>query len=142
MNYLEIKRLSFELIDKLEKSSVTKVCIAFEDTEITVEKATAPAPRQAAQVPPQVAQTEPSQPDKSKNAVPSPMVGTFYRASSPDAKPFVEVGDTVNTGDTVCIIEAMKLMNEIASDRSGTVREILIGNGDVAEFGQPLMIIE
>ena len=71
----------------------------------------------------------------------SPMVGTFYRAASPGAKPFVEVGDTVQVGDTLCIIEAMKLMNEIESDKSGVVKQVLAENGQPVEFGQPLVVI-
>jgi acetyl-CoA carboxylase biotin carboxyl carrier protein len=73
--------------------------------------------------------------------VKSPMVGTFYRAASPGAKPFVEIGDTVAAGDTLCIIEAMKLMNEIESDKSGVVKQILVENGQPVEFGQPLVVI-
>ena len=73
--------------------------------------------------------------------VKSPMVGTFYRAASPGAKPFVEVGDSVQAGDTLCIIEAMKLMNEIESDKSGVVKQILVENGQPVEFGQPLVVI-
>jgi len=73
--------------------------------------------------------------------VKSPMVGTFYRAASPGAKVFVEIGDTVQEGDTLCIIEAMKLMNEIDSDKSGVVKEILVENGQPVEFGQPLVVI-
>jgi acetyl-CoA carboxylase biotin carboxyl carrier protein len=72
----------------------------------------------------------------------APMVGTFYRAPSPGAKPFVETGDTVNPGDVVCIIEAMKLMNEIKSEIAGKVREILVENGQPVEFGQTLFLIE
>ncbi|MFN3630595.1 MAG: acetyl-CoA carboxylase biotin carboxyl carrier protein [Casimicrobiaceae bacterium] len=72
----------------------------------------------------------------------SPMVGTFYRAASPGAKPFVEVGDTVTVGQTVCIIEAMKLMNEIEADRAGVVKAILCENGQAVEYGQPLVVIE
>ena len=79
--------------------------------------------------------------DNSK-AVKSPMVGTFYRASSPSAKFFVEVGSQVNVGDTLCIIEAMKLMNEIESDRAGVVKAVLAENGQPVEFGEPLFIIE
>ena len=71
----------------------------------------------------------------------SPMVGTFYRAASPGAKPFVEVGDTVQVGDTLCIIEAMKLMNEIESDKAGVVKQVLAENGQPVEFGQPLVVI-
>jgi acetyl-CoA carboxylase biotin carboxyl carrier protein len=69
------------------------------------------------------------------------MVGTFYRAASPGAKPFVEVGDSVQAGDTLCIIEAMKLMNEIESDQTGVVKQILVENGQPVEFGQPLVVI-
>ena len=71
----------------------------------------------------------------------SPMVGTFYRAASPGAKPFVEVGDTVQVGDTLCIIEAMKLMNEIEADKAGVVRQVLAENGQPVEYGQPLVVI-
>lgn len=74
--------------------------------------------------------------------VKSPMVGSFYRASSPGAKAFVEVGDVVKEGDTVCIIEAMKILNEIESDKSGTVTRILAENGQAVEYGQPLFVIE
>jgi len=73
--------------------------------------------------------------------VKSPMVGTFYRAASPGAKSFVEVGDSVQAGDTLCIIEAMKLMNEIESDKTGVVKQILVENGHPVEFGQPLVVI-
>lgn len=72
----------------------------------------------------------------------SPMVGTFYRASSPGAKPFVEVGQQVSKGDTLCIIEAMKMMNQIEAEVSGTVKAILIENGEAVEFDEPLLIIE
>ena len=76
------------------------------------------------------------------NAVKSPMVGTFYRASSPEAKSFIEVGQRVAQGDTLCIIEAMKLMNEIEADRAGVVKAILAENGQPVEYGEPLFIIE
>lgn len=76
------------------------------------------------------------------HAVKSPMVGTFYRSSSPGAKAFVEVGDSVKEGDTVCIIEAMKILNEIEADKAGTVTKILSENGQAVEYGQPLFIIE
>ncbi|MBY5923104.1 acetyl-CoA carboxylase biotin carboxyl carrier protein [Ferrimonas balearica] len=72
----------------------------------------------------------------------SPMVGSFYRAPTPGAKPFVEVGDTVNVGDTLCIIEAMKMMNQIEADKAGVVKAILAENGDPIEFDEPLFIIE
>ena len=75
------------------------------------------------------------------HVVKAPMVGTFYRSSSPDAKPFVEVGQAVKEGDTICIIEAMKLMNEIEADASGVVKAILVENGQPVEYGQPLFIL-
>ena len=74
--------------------------------------------------------------------VKSPMVGTFYRSASPGGTPFVEVGQTVKEGDPLCIIEAMKLLNEIDADRSGVIKAILVDNGDPIEFGEPLFIIE
>lgn len=76
------------------------------------------------------------------HSVKSPMVGSFYRASSPGAKSFVEVGDTVAVGDTVCIIEAMKILNEIESDKAGVVKKILCDNGQAVEYGQALIVIE
>ncbi len=75
------------------------------------------------------------------HVVKSPMVGTFYRSPSPDAKPFVEVGSSVNAGDTICIIEAMKLLNEIEADHSGVIKAILVENGHPVEYGEPLFII-
>jgi acetyl-CoA carboxylase biotin carboxyl carrier protein len=74
--------------------------------------------------------------------VKSPMVGTFYRSSSPGAKPFIEVGSTVKEGETICIIEAMKILNEIEADKSGTVTQILCQNGQAVEYGQALVVIE
>jgi len=76
------------------------------------------------------------------NALTSPMVGTFYRSSSPEADPYVEVGSTVKKGDTLCIVEAMKLLNEIEADRDGTIKKILVENAQPVEFGEPLFIIE
>jgi len=76
------------------------------------------------------------------HTVKSPMVGTFYRSSSPGAKPFVEVGSVVKEGETICIIEAMKILNEIEADKSGTITKILSENGQAVEYGQPLFIIE
>ena len=76
------------------------------------------------------------------HTVKSPMVGTFYRSSAPGAKPFKEVGDTVKEGETICIVEAMKILNEIEADKSGTVTQILVQNGQAVEYGQPLFVIE
>jgi acetyl-CoA carboxylase biotin carboxyl carrier protein len=99
----------------------------------------AQAPAPAAAAPP----TAPAKPAASKgHAVKSPMVGTFYRAPSPGAKPFVEVGQTVKQGQTLCIIEAMKMLNQIEADASGVISEILIENGQAVQFDQPLFVIE
>jgi acetyl-CoA carboxylase biotin carboxyl carrier protein len=78
----------------------------------------------------------------SGHAVKSPMVGTFYRSSSPGAAPFVQIGSVVKEGDTLCIVEAMKILNEIESDKAGTVTQILCENGQAVEYGQPMFIIE
>jgi len=94
----------------------------------------APAPAPAAQAPAVPAESE-------GHLVKSPMVGTFYRATSPGAKPFIEVGDSVQVGDTLCIIEAMKLMNEIEADKAGVVKQVLAENGQPVEYGQPLVVI-
>jgi acetyl-CoA carboxylase biotin carboxyl carrier protein len=74
--------------------------------------------------------------------VKSPMVGSFYRTSSPGAKPFVEIGDTVAVGETICIIEAMKILNEIEADKAGVIKKIMVENGAAVEYGQPLFVIE
>lgn len=91
--------------------------------------AAAPAPAAAPEVP-------------AGHTVKSPMVGTFYRASSPGAKSFVEIGSAVKEGETICIIEAMKILNEIEADKSGTITQILCENGQAVEYGQPLFVIE
>ena len=80
--------------------------------------------------------------EETSDALTSPMVGTFYRSSSPEADPYVEVGSSVKKGDTLCIVEAMKLLNEIEADRDGTIKKILVENAQPVEFGEPLFIIE
>jgi acetyl-CoA carboxylase biotin carboxyl carrier protein len=87
-----------------------------------------------------IANTEEAQ--ETGHALTSPMVGTFYRSSSPEADPYVEVGSSVKKGDTLCIIEAMKLLNEIEADRDGIVKKIMVENAQPVEFGEPLFIIE
>ncbi len=96
----------------------------------------APAPAAA---PVAAAPAEPAQPEG--YVVKSPMVGTFYRAPSPGAKSFVDIGSSVNAGDTLCIIEAMKLLNEIDTDKGGVIKAVLVENGQPVEFGQPLFIV-
>jgi acetyl-CoA carboxylase biotin carboxyl carrier protein len=103
----------------------------------TVYAAAAPAPAPAAAP----VEAAPPSVEPEGHFVKSPMVGTFYRAASPGAKPFIEVGDSVQVGDTLCIIEAMKLMNEIEADKAGVVRQVLAENGQPVEYGQPLVVI-
>jgi len=100
----------------------------------------APAPMAAAGAP-AAAPAVPAAAEPTGHVVKSPMVGTFYRSSSPGAAAFVEVGQTVKEGDTLCIIEAMKLLNEIDADKSGTITQILVENGQPVEYGQPLFVI-
>lgn len=80
--------------------------------------------------------------EQTGHVVKSPMVGTFYRSASPGAKPFIEVGAQIKEGDTVCIIEAMKILNEIEADKAGTITKVLVENGQAVEYGQPLFVIE
>ena len=107
--------------------------IATADSTVTI-----PAAVPAAGIP---AGSEEQEADMAGQVVKAPLVGTFYSASAPDAAPFVQVGDTVAEGQTLGIIEAMKLMNEIESDYAGTVKEILVENGQMVEYGQPLFVI-
>ena len=112
---------------------------AFAHAMVPMPMTLAAAPAAAANGAPGTASPPVEEPEG--HLVKSPMVGTFYRAASPGAKPFVDVGDSVQAGDTLCIIEAMKLMNEIESDKSGVVKQILVENGQPVEFGQPLVVI-
>ncbi len=106
------------------------------EAQLTTFTQTAPA---ASMVP--VENAAPVAPAPNVHLLTSPMVGTFYRASSPGAEPFVQIGDTVREGQTLCIIEAMKLLNEIEADKAGVVKEICVENGQAVEFGQTLFVI-
>jgi acetyl-CoA carboxylase biotin carboxyl carrier protein len=108
----------------------------------TVAAAPAAAPAAGAPAAPALPSTPAPEAAPAGHAIKSPMVGTFYRSSSPGAPAFVEIGSKVNEGDTVCIIEAMKILNEIEADKSGTITQILGENGQAVEYGQPLFIIE
>ena len=101
-----------------------------------------PAPMQAASVAPALSEAAADVVALAGHTVKSPMVGSFYRSSSPEAKAFVEIGDTVAAGETICIIEAMKILNEIEADKAGVIKKIMVENGAAVEFGQPLFIIE
>ena len=129
---MDLRKLK-KLIDLVEESGIAEIEVTEGEEKVRITRTTAAA---AAPAP-----AAPAARDLS-NAQKSPMVGTFYRAPGPNAAAFVEVGQQVKAGDTLCIIEAMKLMNEIEAEKSGTVKEILVENGTPVEFGEPLFIIE
>ncbi len=139
-----------ELAKLLNKEGLTEIVIEDGDTGISLRKEVIETVVQQAAPPISVCpptMPAPETPIKceckaSGTPITSPMVGTFYAASSPDAAPFVEVGKTIAKGDTVCIIEAMKLMNEIESEVSGKITEICVKNGEPVEYGQVLMYVE
>ena len=133
-----------EYIKVLEDSSLAEIEISDEEDSIRLAKPSADSPvvAFAPSNAPAAAQAAPAAaPAASGKAIKSPMVGVFYAAPSPDRPPFVNVGDTVKKGDVVCIIEAMKIMNEITATESGTITEVLVENGDVVEYDQPLFTI-
>lgn len=152
---MDIRKVK-KLIELLEESGVAEIEIHEGEESVRISRhnqnmiaapmmqapmaapiAAAPAPAAAPVAEASAAPAEPT-----GHAVKSPMVGTFYRSSSPGAKAFTEVGDKVNVGDTLCIIEAMKLLNQIESDKAGTVKAIMVENGQPVEYNQPLFIIE
>ncbi len=156
---MDLRKLK-TLIDLVSESNVSELEITEAEGKVRIVKgsgaavqAYAPAPAVAAPVSAApvaaaaaaaapAATVQPAEDVAVGHPVKSPMVGTFYRASAPGAKAFVEVGDTVKEGDTICIIEAMKILNEIEADKSGTVSKILCENGQAVEYGQPLLIID
>ncbi|OSI23143.1 acetyl-CoA carboxylase biotin carboxyl carrier protein [Neisseria dumasiana] len=155
---MDLRKLK-KLIDLVEESGIAEIEVTEGEEKVRITRSTAPqqaiyaaptavhhaAPAPAAPAAPAAAPAaSPAAPAARDltNAQKSPMVGTFYRAPSPTSPPFVEVGQTVKAGDTLCIIEAMKLMNEIEAEKSGVVKEILVENGQPVEYGEPLFIIE
>jgi acetyl-CoA carboxylase biotin carboxyl carrier protein len=155
---MDLRKLK-TLIDLVSESNVSELEITEAEGKVRIVKSVgaapmvyaAPlAPAMAAAAPAPAAATPaataaeptPAPAADSGHPVKSPMVGTFYRAASPGAKPFVEVGTVVKQGDPVCIIEAMKILNEIEADQSGTITQILAENGQAVEYGQPLFVIE
>ena len=148
---MDLRKLK-TLIDLVSESNISELEIAEADGKVRIVKATAPSAHFAAPsayavgsaipAPGPAPATEPEPPAPVGNTVKSPMVGTFYRSASPGSDAFIEVGSVVKIGDPVCIIEAMKIMNEIEADAAGTIREILCENGQAVEFGQPLFVIE
>ncbi len=141
---MDIRKVK-KLIELLEESDIAEIEIKEGDDSVRISRGQssaavmAAAPVMAAPVAPP-APTEPAAP--AGHAVTSPMVGTFYRAPAPGAKNFVEIGDSVTVGETLCIIEAMKMMNQIESDKAGVVKAVLIDEAQPVEFDEPLFIIE
>ena len=152
---MDLRKLK-TLIDLVSESSISELEITEAEGKVRIVKAGAVAPVVAYAPPPVVQAAQPSAaaapavapgpaaaaPEETGHVVKSPMVGTFYRSSSPGAKALVEVGQQVKEGEALCIIEAMKIMNEIDADKSGTVTKVLVENGQPVEFGQPLFVIE
>ncbi|HEZ1990157.1 TPA: acetyl-CoA carboxylase biotin carboxyl carrier protein [Neisseria meningitidis] len=142
---MDLRKLK-KLIDLVEESGIAEIEVTEGEEKVRITRtiAAAAAPVYAAPVPAAAPAVTPAAAPAARDlsdAQKSPMVGTFYRAPGPNAAPFVEVGQQVKAGDTLCIIEAMKLMNEIEAEKSGTVKEILVENGTPVEFGEPLFII-
>lgn len=152
---MDLRKLK-KLIDLVEESGIAEIEVTEGEEKVRITRSTqvqqnvfaapvqapvAPVAAPVAVAAPTVAAPEAPSADLA-NAQKSPMVGTFYRAPSPSAPPFVEVGQTVKAGDTLCIIEAMKLMNEIEAEKSGVVKAILVENGHPVEYGEPLFVIE
>ncbi|MFV0680782.1 acetyl-CoA carboxylase biotin carboxyl carrier protein [Ottowia sp.] len=158
---MDLRKLK-TLIDLVSESNVSELEITEAEGKVRIVKGAPPAPVQVVQQPVMATQAAPATaaaapaetPAAASSAVPpaaaepagfvvkSPMVGTFYRAASPGAKPFVEVGQKVNEGEPICIIEAMKILNEIEAEKSGTITQVLAENGHAVEYGQPLFVIE
>jgi acetyl-CoA carboxylase biotin carboxyl carrier protein len=152
---MDIRKIK-KLIELVEESGVAELEITEGEESVRINRYSAqPAPMQYAPQPQQAPQQAPAAPasqpaasaepaseEISGHVVRSPMVGTFYESPSPDAKPFVTVGSRVNAGETLCIIEAMKMMNQIEADKSGVVKQILVDNEEPVEFDQPLFVIE
>ena len=155
---MDIRKVK-KLIELLEESGIAEIEISEGEGSVRISRypqgQPAPfvhyaAPQMAAPVaapapaaaPAAVPAAAPAAANKADHTVTAPMVGTFYSAATPGAKAFVDIGSEVNVGDTLCIIEAMKMMNQIESDKAGRVTAVLVKNGDPVEFGQPLFIIE
>jgi acetyl-CoA carboxylase biotin carboxyl carrier protein len=147
---MDLRKLK-TLIDLVSESNVSELEITEAEGKVRIVKGGGPVTQSAAVpniAPPPNAQLAPVAPSPAVAPAPtghvikSPMVGTFYRSASPGAKPFVEIGSPVKEGETVCIIEAMKILNEIETDKAGTIVQILCENGQAVEYGQPLFVVE
>ena len=152
---MDIRKIK-KLIELVEESGITELEVQEEEGTVRISRAApavAPAAIQYAAAPVAPAAAPAAAPvaaapaeapvaEISGHQVRSPMVGTFYRSPSPEAKAFVEVGQTVKVGDALCIVEAMKMMNRIESDKAGVIKAILVNDGEAVEFDQPLIVIE
>ena len=150
---MDLRKLK-TLIDLVSESNVSELEITEAEGKVRIVKASPAAPAVVAALPMQAvpvaapaaavatATPAPAEPAAAGFVVKSPMVGTFYRSSSPGGSPFVEVGQKVNEGEVICIIEAMKILNEIEAEKSGTITQVLGENGQAVEYGQPLFVIE
>ena len=153
---MDIRKIK-KLIELVEESGITELEVSEEEGSVRISRATVAAPANvqysipAAAPAPVAAPAAPAAAPAAPAAAPeevaghkirSPMVGTFYRSPSPEAKAFVEVGQTVRVGDALCIVEAMKMMNRIEADKAGVVKAILVNDGEPVEFDEPLIIIE
>ena len=155
---MDIRKIK-KLIELVEESGITELEVQEEEGTVRISRAApaiapaaiqyaaapvvAPTPAAAPAQAPTTATSAPATSDElSGHLVRSPMVGTFYRSPSPEAKAFVEVGQSVKVGDALCIVEAMKMMNRIEADKAGVVKAILINDGDAVEFDEPLIVIE
>jgi acetyl-CoA carboxylase biotin carboxyl carrier protein len=147
---MDLRKLK-KLIDLVEESGISELELTEGEEKVRISRALMPsqmpmmqyaaAPAPASHATPVPTAAEPVVAEIVGHIVKSPMVGTFYRSSSPDAKPFVDVGSKVAVGETLCIIEAMKLLNEIECDMAGVIKEILVENGQPVEYGEPLFVI-
>ena len=148
---MDIRKIK-KLIELLEESNVYEIEIKEGEEAVRISRggapvaapqvvAAAPAPAAAAAPAPAAQEAAPAEAAVTGHTVNSPMVGTFYQSPAPGAKAFVEVGQKVNAGDTICIVEAMKMMNQIEADKSGTIGAILVDDGEPVEFDQPLVTI-
>ncbi len=151
---MDLRKLK-TLIDLVSESNISELEITEAEGKVRIVKAAAAsaAPMALMAAPVALPLTAPAngaaaapvpaaEPVETGHIVKSPMVGTFYRSASPGAKPLVEIGQTIKEGESICIIEAMKIMNEIEADKSGAVSKVLVENGQAVEFGQPLFVIE
>ncbi|GAC27625.1 acetyl-CoA carboxylase biotin carboxyl carrier protein [Brumicola pallidula] len=150
---MDIRKIK-KLIELVEESGISELEITEGEESVRIHRGGSSAAVQYApqmmhapmmQPPPAMPAAAPAEvpaPVQTGHIVKSPMVGTFYRSSSPESKTFVEIGQSVNVGDTLCIVEAMKMMNQIESDKAGVVKEILVDNQEPVEFDQPMFVIE